>query len=59
MIEAILIPVTCLAITGIINNYINNNQLKARKKEFAKRTAYINRINNDINVLKKNHKCFI
>jgi hypothetical protein len=53
MIEAILIPVTCLAITGIINNYINNNQLKARKKEFAKRTAYINRINNDINVLKK------
>lgn len=51
MIESILIPVTCIAITGIINSYINYNQLKTKKKEFAKRRAYINKINND---LKKN-----
>lgn len=48
MIEAILIPITCLAITRLINNYINNNQLKTRKKEFAKRTKYIANLNNDL-----------
>ena len=35
MIEFI-IPITCLAITGIINSYINNNHIKTKKKEFAK-----------------------
>jgi hypothetical protein len=47
MIEFI-IPITCLAITGIINSYINNNHIKTKKKEFAKKSAYINKINKDL-----------
>ncbi len=47
MIEFI-IPITCLAITGIINSYINNNHIKTKKKEFAKKSAYINKINKNL-----------
>ena len=48
MIETIIIPITCIAITGLINSYINNNQIAQRKKEFAKKTNYINKINRDL-----------
>jgi len=47
MIE-IVIPIACVAITGIINSYISNNHIKNKKKEFAKKSAYINRINKDL-----------
>lgn len=48
MIEGIIIPIVCFAITGGINAYINNNQIKRKKREFSKRTAYITKINNDL-----------
>lgn len=48
MIEGLIIPIVCFAITGGINAFINNNQIRIKKKEFAKRTAYISKINNDL-----------
>jgi hypothetical protein len=52
MIE-IIIPITCLVVTGAINSYINNFQKNQRKKEYAKKTAFINKINKGMDLKTK------